>query len=675
MRAALAGVALHALPSPAEAALTGISETNLQAPVSAALLGSGFGDGVPAMSDRVHVHKAARFASGTGLLATGGDLTVDIPVYLQGGDYVLFGNDTREDPGYQAVITADGPTLFYLLLDNRVNGPAGTATKTNTTDPVLGGSLQWVLDGGWERMNTGISPNGQADYTSIDESNDGSLNQFFSVWRLPGTPSSVTVRNNGMTGTNMLSVVAVPAPPVGSVITSFSASPLTINPGTSANLNWVVDATCSAVSIDQGVGNVLPQTTGGTGTVSVSPELTTTYTLSATRGAETATETVTVTVRGIGSFTSDTPLITAGETATLSWKVRTDLEPIIQDIGSVADQTGPDGTGLLEVSPTQTTTYTLLVDVNGTLEQASVTVTVLPGSTKFALLDIGATGGRPEAGAAGDIVIGAGPDQTNTTDLVDTTVISATGVPFSIEINNLDQFDAAVGGLDWRDRGDGPDQPLVRLGEDFVKNNAGLIRVTLRGLPAGTYDAMSFHVDPANSQCDVISVYLTDASNVAELLPVTGNASFPGHPANTGAPTVGGLRTGAVGGTSAAFSFTANGSDDVIIWFDGRAQSTDTEVPFSGLYLGYTPGTPPPAADFRIVNVTRATGPASATVALEFTSTPGKTYTVKAGTTLGSWPETLTTTLNASAGTTTTFTEENIPLGTTVRFYKVEQNN
>ena len=81
----------------------------------------------------------------------------------------------------------------------------------------MGGNLQWVIDGNWERVNTGISPNGQADYTGADESADGTgagqaLNQFYSVYKFPLSIDNIPVRNNGVGGSNMISLVAVPEP-------------------------------------------------------------------------------------------------------------------------------------------------------------------------------------------------------------------------------------------------------------------------------------------------------------------------------------------------------------------------------------------------------------------------------------------------------------------------------
>ena len=48
-----------------------------------------------------------------------------------------------------------------------------------------------------------------------------------------------------------------------------------------------------------------------------------------------------------------------------------------------------------------------------------------------------------------------------------------------ITLNTTDVPGNLIGGLHWRDRGDAPDVALGWLAEDFVKNNASLIRVTV----------------------------------------------------------------------------------------------------------------------------------------------------------------------------------------------------
>ena len=126
-----------------------------------------------------------------------------------------------------------------------------------------------------------------------------------------------------------------------------------------------------------------------------------------------------------------------------------------------------------------------------------------PGN--FGLIDIGATGGRPENGALQDELdvaqIGAAAHNQNGFNLDEVTMKSSLGDQFSITIDNLDEDEVFVGGLDWRDRGNGIladifGLPLIKVGEDLVKNNQGVIRVTLSDLPAGPYEVTSYHIDP-----------------------------------------------------------------------------------------------------------------------------------------------------------------------------------
>ncbi len=74
------------------------------------------------------------------------------------------------------------------------------------------------------------------------------------------------------------------------LVASFAVAPSTIRAGQQATLSWVTQ-NATAVLIDQGVG-----TQALSGTATVSPSATTTYTLSAMTGAQTATASVTVNV-------------------------------------------------------------------------------------------------------------------------------------------------------------------------------------------------------------------------------------------------------------------------------------------------------------------------------------------------------------------------------------------
>jgi hypothetical protein len=211
------------LASAADAAIISVLETNL-APDTAAIIALGnFGEDALAFSDRIHQHNGAAF-NDAGVLSTSGTNVVPLPSYLTGADYVRFANDARDNAGYSATVIADQQYIWHLLVDNRVNGPAGDNSSPNTTDPVLGGTLAWVNLGGWQRLDTGISPGGQADYTAVDEGGNGvgagqGLNQFYSVYRFPIPTNVVTVFNNGVGGNNMVSLVGSPVPePAGAAL-------------------------------------------------------------------------------------------------------------------------------------------------------------------------------------------------------------------------------------------------------------------------------------------------------------------------------------------------------------------------------------------------------------------------------------------------------------------------
>lgn len=424
-----------------EGGITGVTEVGLGGDTPAIIVSGGFGEDALTFSDRTHQHNGAAFSGG--VLSTTGTEIVPLPNYLLGQDYVRFANNARENDPYSATVTADAPLHWYLLLDNRVNGPAGNNSSPNTTDAELGGALQWVLDGGWERVNTGISPGNQGDYTGVDEGGNAvgagqGLNQFYSVWTQPLTSTSIVVQSNGIGGNNMISLV-------GST---------------------------------EGAGPPPP------------PE------------------------------PPDPPVPFA--------------------------------------SPT------------------------------FALVDIGATDGRPEPGAAEDLLNpgvaqhGGGLANQNG-PLLPETILLAGGDAFTIEVDNVDQTGAPVGNLDWRDAGDGVggdppfEQPLVKLGEDFVKNNGGIVRVKMV-LPAGAFDVTSFHVDARFDQADNIQIFVDDAATdgyVDTGIVASADVLIGG---------VNELSTADMLGVAADFTVISDGVNPVMIVFDGR-QGTDVEVPFNGLAI------------------------------------------------------------------------------------------
>src|SRR6185369_7791249 len=128
---------------------------------------------------------------------------------------------------------------------------------------------------------------------------------------------------NGSSGSTAPQTVTVSvAQPVQPQVTTFTASPTSVNSGQTATITWAT-TNATSVSINPPVFNpedgiTLP--TSGSANPPVST--TTTFTITATGpGGTSAPHSVTVTVPFNLSLSATPATITAGQTATLSWQV------------------------------------------------------------------------------------------------------------------------------------------------------------------------------------------------------------------------------------------------------------------------------------------------------------------------------------------------------------------
>lgn len=164
-------------------------------------------------------------------------------------------------------------------------------------------------------------------------------------------------------------------------ITSFAASPATIETGSSSSLTGVFSGGSGAIT----PGN-LPVTSGTA--VSVSPTTTTTYTLTVTPtgGGTSATQQITVTVDPVPAITSfgvDPATVAEGSSANLTATFIGGTGTITPGNISITSGTA------VSVIPTTTTTYTLTVtppvgSVNAT-SQMTVTVNAEPSTTNVSI--------------------------------------------------------------------------------------------------------------------------------------------------------------------------------------------------------------------------------------------------------------------------------------------------
>lgn len=165
-------------------------------------------------------------------------------------------------------------------------------------------------------------------------------------------------------------VLSRPARPSRDMPLIFWANPSSITKGQSTTLNWTSGNTTS-VSIDHGVG-VVPLS----GSVTVSPTVTTTFTATADGPDGTATQAVTVGVDYTGftptvSAAASPASITNGQPTTLSWSSsNATYVSIDHGIGQVAAQ------GSLNVSPKANTIYTITAGCAGATVNQQVSVNV-----------------------------------------------------------------------------------------------------------------------------------------------------------------------------------------------------------------------------------------------------------------------------------------------------------
>ncbi len=208
---------------------------------------------------------------------------------------------------------------------------------------------------------------------SVEISGIGAVNSSSgSIQVTPTVTTTYKLTAKGKAGEVNDTVQVVVDQPASRVV-SFRAAPSTIKVGDAANLVWETENAQKVVI--SGIGQVNPS-----GTASVSPTETTTYTITVTNqfGEVNATTTVTVTPAGssprIGTFTATPVDVGEGEPATLTWQVEGADSVEITGLGKVA------GSGSAVVRPTETQTYTLTATNQYGTETAGVTIKVQPTS-------------------------------------------------------------------------------------------------------------------------------------------------------------------------------------------------------------------------------------------------------------------------------------------------------
>lgn len=259
-------------------------------------------------------------------------------------------------------LTATGPmgTLTKQLTITVV--PPPTATFSVTPTSISAGeaaTLSWTTtDATTVSIDNGVGAVAGSGTTSI----------------APSATTTYTLTASGIGGSTTKQVTLTVTPPKPQI--TFTASPHTIAEGESATLSWrVLDAT--SVSIDHDIGD-----RPASGSSAVAPATTTTYRLTAIGpgGTSTAQVTVTVLVAPVITFSATPSTIARGTPSMLVWTV-TEANAVVIDNG-----VGPQApTGVVEVRPTETTTYLLTATGPGGVRLSQTTITVVVSSRRRAV--------------------------------------------------------------------------------------------------------------------------------------------------------------------------------------------------------------------------------------------------------------------------------------------------
>ncbi|UCD51310.1 MAG: discoidin domain-containing protein, partial [Phycisphaerales bacterium] len=132
---------------------------------------------------------------------------VEIPESLIGAEYVMLANDNKNQSAYELDLTISRNATVYVLVDNRMGGqPGGDKDVVPNID-----GMPWLGDLGF--VDTGLD-------VGIDESADGDIDQYFSVFALDVKAGITTIFGNTQGhGGNMLGVAVMSRTPAESAHT------------------------------------------------------------------------------------------------------------------------------------------------------------------------------------------------------------------------------------------------------------------------------------------------------------------------------------------------------------------------------------------------------------------------------------------------------------------------
>jgi hypothetical protein len=271
---------------------------------------------------------------------------------------------------------AAGQTYSFRLTVKDPSGQQATAsvsviTSTVTTVRVLAftASPTTIAAGAQSKLSWMVEGADTVTISSIANNVD-SKSGTYDVSPAATTTYTLTAKGAGGTVTANVTVTVTGTTSSDPKIVRFEATPANILSGESSTLSWTTE-NGATVSIS-GIGTV-----DASGSKTVSPTTTTTYTLTVKGSDGSQVSSPVIVTVGAGnapqviSFASNPVNIAAGGSAQLCWDVENANSVDIQGIG-----TGLKSSDCTSVSPTTTTTYTLTAKNNSGTISATATVTV-----------------------------------------------------------------------------------------------------------------------------------------------------------------------------------------------------------------------------------------------------------------------------------------------------------
>ena len=263
--------------------------------------------------------------------------------------------------------TRDGTDPFRLTVVEMSGDPIDEAAITAATSGIA-------------TLNTGImnSPHAGNSLVAVELETAGNANNFDGL--IDEFAFFDNSDGNGVLSDSQLLDIYRFGPSGVELISALSSDRNSVSPSNPATLSWTVDSSLESLVLDDGNGNttdLLPLTNGTTGSLSVAPTETTTYTLRGAKGEAANVWTIKI-VSGaapeISLFNSSSALVEAGSPVDLTWSVA-GAESLTLNPGDI----DVIGQTTISVTPDQTTTYTLTATNGFGSTSAEVEVTLLSG--------------------------------------------------------------------------------------------------------------------------------------------------------------------------------------------------------------------------------------------------------------------------------------------------------